>query len=93
MSAYLQILLTIFAIISVLGGGYLAIRSGSPKAWREAAEGYKEQVTELKSRLQMSDERVLTMQKQIAELEARPDQTMVMNELRTMRQLLEGLAK
>lgn len=48
------------------------------RAWRDTAEGYKEQNAELTSRLQLAEERLLLAEKKISDLEKRPDMTELM---------------
>lgn len=52
-------------------------RTQGLSAWRTAAEGYKEQVTQLEGRLQTAEREIASLLDKVEMLEQRPDMTSV----------------
>lgn len=67
------ILGVLLAVIGVLAAGWGAFKSQAASGWRLAAEGYKEQVTELSGRLNMAEQVATSMQQRVDKLEQLPD--------------------
>lgn len=58
---------------AVLAFGWAVTRAQSVSAWRSAAEGYKEQVANLTTRLERAEDEVKGLHKTVTSLESRPD--------------------
>lgn len=67
----------LLAVGTVLAFGFAVMRAQSVSAWRSAAEGYKEQVANLTSRLEQAEKDVEGLHATVTTLEQRPDMSAV----------------
>jgi chromosome segregation ATPase len=63
----------LLSIATVAAIGWALTRAQAVSAWRQAAEGYKEQVADLTSRLERAEEDVQSLHGTVTTLEQRPD--------------------